>query len=60
LNNEDAKKRETTIQGWNSALPIKKLEKREEGSKRGTGRDRETDRTRVVIVVVGRHRVMAS
>jgi hypothetical protein len=25
----------------NSALPIKKLEKREEGSKRGTGRERE-------------------
>jgi hypothetical protein len=60
LNNEDAKKRETTIQGWDSALPIKKWEKREEGSKRGTGRERQRDRTRVVIVVVGRHRVMAS
>jgi hypothetical protein len=64
LNNEDAKKRETTIEGWNSALPIKKLKKkREEGSKRGDGerereRARHTDRTRVVVVV-GRHRVMA-
>jgi hypothetical protein len=60
LNNEDAKKRETTIEGWNSNLLIKKLKKREEGSKRGKGGERERDRTRVVVVVVvGRHRVMA-